>query len=96
MNQDQKQKPFPVQTSENRRASDQITQARERFKELHGIYPSVIQVGEELFRRAYPHVSYPHRAEAIAGTLIVPREDICGKWAIVIPKPPELRRESVA
>lgn len=77
--------------NQNRRALDQIIAARERFKQSYGQYPSVIQVGEELFRRAYPLARYPHLAEAIRETLVVPRKDICGEWAIVIPK---LYRES--
>jgi len=82
---------MPVENSENRRASDQIREARERFKQSKGLYPSVIQVGEELFRRAFPEVHQPHHCGAIAETLVVPRPDICGKFAIVCLKPPELK-----
>jgi len=87
---------MPVENSENRRALDQITEARERFKDSKGMYPSVIQVGDELFRRAYPHVRFPHHCGAIESTLVIPRPDICGKFAIVCIKPPELKDETAA
>lgn len=94
MNLNQDQKPLPVQPSEkSRRASDRIEQARERFREITGQYPSVIQVGESLFAAAYPNVLIPYHGAAIEGTLIMPRPDVCGKWGLVVIKPPELRKQ---
>lgn len=91
MNLNQDQKPLPVRSSENRRAIDRIQQARERFREITGQYPSVIQVGEALFAAAYPNALIPHHGASIEGTLIMPRPDVCGKWGLVVIKPPELR-----
>ena len=85
---------MPVENLEKRRALDQIEAAISGFRQRMGFMPSTCQVGSELFRRAFPNKLYPHYCGNVGETLVVPRPDVCGLWAIVIPKPREVKSET--
>lgn len=91
LNQDQKS--MAVQTVESRFAAlSRIEAAIERFRSIRGQAPSLVQVGSKLFHTAFPDTSFPHNVGAIGEVCIFPRPDLCGEWAIVIPKPQEFKQ----
>lgn len=81
-----------MQVAENRRALDRVTEAIGRFKAMHGMFPSVVYVGEEVFKRAFPYQVFP-KASAIGQTLVLQKLEL-DRNAVVIMKPPELRTDA--
>ncbi len=93
-NQIQDQKPLPVQELEN--AHKHLAELRESFIQRFGIHPSAMYVGKEIYRRGFPAAhSFPVKCWAIEDMIVVQKDEL-DPFAVVIPKPPELRKQEVA